>query len=533
MSNRFEKLYSLPCSLYAPNSPVIIVAGVLLKDTQTGRVVAQLKLKNISPKTIKAVTISVIPFNIANQPLGKKETHQILDLTVNRDDEFGQKTPHYFSDDTTRAYQVAVEAVFFSDNTAWMSDGSIMSDLPAQKFAAELLSDAELEKQYKLEYGEAASYAADTFSDLWRCKCGAVNRKGEANCHVCGIAKDTALAFDFEQLKTSCQARLEEEREIAEQNLTQRKLHKKKAIKVVAICCILAVAAYFIATVVVPKIELRNELNQAIRFLDDGDYSSAENILDELDDEDFLNATKYKRAISFFEAGKYAQAIVLFERTHNYSDSANYLSESVYLGAEDYFQRGDYLSCISLCESRQIYPDTYYASCYYYAVELKENRDFKEAIEYLEKAGNYSGVEELRYACELGANYEQAISYMETGNLSEAISAFEKLGDFELSSEYIALCKTYEGLCSHWVRVNYIHDKYGKNPPPNITIVTAPQRNGETLYKANGNNAILQGDVLSFCEDKIYKYKFDLSTGVLHLEGVERSYASYKRIDNS
>ena len=62
MSNRFEKLYSLPCSLYAPNSPVIIVAGVLLKDTQTGRVLAQLKLKNISPKTIKAVTISVVPY---------------------------------------------------------------------------------------------------------------------------------------------------------------------------------------------------------------------------------------------------------------------------------------------------------------------------------------------------------------------------------------------------------------------------------------------------------------------------------------
>ena len=255
MSNRFEKLYSLPCSLYAPNSPVIIVAGVLLKDTQTGRVLAQLKLKNISPKTIKAVTISVVPFNIANQPLGKKETHQLLDLTVNRDDEFGQKTPHYFSDDTTRAYQVVVEDVFFSDNTAWMSDGSLMSDLPAQKLAAELLSDAELEKQYKLEYGEAANYAADTFSDLWRCKCGAVNRKGETNCHVCGIAKDTALAFDFEQLKTSCQARLEEEREKAERKLAQSSLRKKKAVKVGAICCILAIAVYFIATVIVASVD--------------------------------------------------------------------------------------------------------------------------------------------------------------------------------------------------------------------------------------------------------------------------------------
>ena len=531
MSNRVEKLYSLPCSLYAPNSPVIIVAGVLLKDTQTGRVLAQLKLKNISPKTIKAVTISVFPFNIANQPLGEKETHQLLDLTVNRDDEFGQKTPHYFSDDTTRAYQVAVEDVLFSDNTAWMSDGNLMSDLPAQKLAAELFSDAELEKQYKLEYGENASYAADTFSDLWRCKCGAVNRTGETNCHACGTAKDTALAFDLEQLKNSCQVRLEEEREKAERELAQSKLRKKKAIKVSAICCTLAAVATFIATVVVPKIELRNELNQAVSFLDSEDYSSAESILDKLDAEDFLDAAKYKQAVSFFDEGKYIQAIALFERTHDYSDSANYLNENAYLGAEDYYQQGDYLSCISLCESRQIYPDAYYASCYYYAVDLKKNKEYTEAIEYLEKAGNYSGVEELKYACELGANYEQAILDMEAGNLSKAIDAFEKLGDFELSSVYIDLCETYESLRSRWVRINYIYDKYGKNPPPNITIVRAPQRSGKTLYKVNGNNATLQGNVLSFCIDKVYKYTFDLSTGVLHLEGVERSYANYKWIE--
>lgn len=47
MNGRFEKLYSLPSQLYAPSSPVIITAGALLKDTQTGKVLAQLKFKNM------------------------------------------------------------------------------------------------------------------------------------------------------------------------------------------------------------------------------------------------------------------------------------------------------------------------------------------------------------------------------------------------------------------------------------------------------------------------------------------------------
>ena len=151
MSNRFEKLYSLPSPLYAPSMPVIIVAGALLKDTQTDKVLAQLKFKSVSPKAIKAVTVSLLPLDTANQPLGEKETHQILDLAANRDDEFGQKTPLYFSNNTTRAYRVIVEKVTFSDNTVWKSTDTPLSDLPAQKTAADILSDNELQKQYKLE----------------------------------------------------------------------------------------------------------------------------------------------------------------------------------------------------------------------------------------------------------------------------------------------------------------------------------------------------------------------------------------------
>lgn len=38
MSERYLKLFSLEENLYIPGSPVLIAAGALLKDTQTGRI---------------------------------------------------------------------------------------------------------------------------------------------------------------------------------------------------------------------------------------------------------------------------------------------------------------------------------------------------------------------------------------------------------------------------------------------------------------------------------------------------------------
>ena len=63
MSERYGRLYSLPENLYAEGAPVIISAGNLLKDTQTGKILAQLKIKNISSKIIKAAMDMSSPFS--------------------------------------------------------------------------------------------------------------------------------------------------------------------------------------------------------------------------------------------------------------------------------------------------------------------------------------------------------------------------------------------------------------------------------------------------------------------------------------
>ena len=65
MAERYTKLYTLPANLYASGSPALISAGALLKDSQTGKVLCQLKFKNISPRVISALKVLVIGYDMS------------------------------------------------------------------------------------------------------------------------------------------------------------------------------------------------------------------------------------------------------------------------------------------------------------------------------------------------------------------------------------------------------------------------------------------------------------------------------------
>ena len=107
---------------------------------------------------------------------------------------------------------------------------------------------------------------------------------------------------------------MEEEHKKAEQHLAESSRRKKQAKKIGIIGGILAVIAFIVVTIVIPKIKIQKDFSRAISLLDDGYYSSAEHILDRLDDVDSLNAKKYERAILFYEEGKYIPAVTLLER---------------------------------------------------------------------------------------------------------------------------------------------------------------------------------------------------------------------------
>ena len=114
MSERYSKLFSLPENLYTTGAPVVIAAGALLKDNQSGNVLAQLKLQNINSQTIKAATVQIFPMDTAGDAIDETATYQYLDLNAGRDEFFGQKTAIPLPNAATRSFSVIVTEIIFS-----------------------------------------------------------------------------------------------------------------------------------------------------------------------------------------------------------------------------------------------------------------------------------------------------------------------------------------------------------------------------------------------------------------------------------
>ena len=212
MSERYLKLFSLEENLYIPGSPVLIAAGALLKDTQTGRILGQLKLQSISDQSIKAATVALVPLDTVGNPLGEPVSYQYLDLKVTRDAYWGNQDPIRFSDPSTRAYTASVKEVIFSDNSIWTAPNSAWKALPAKTTLETQLDDFELATQYRMHFGLDCQYAYQTVEDLWYCPCGAVNHQGESVCHACQKDSNELAGGDLDLLRKEAAERVAKKR---------------------------------------------------------------------------------------------------------------------------------------------------------------------------------------------------------------------------------------------------------------------------------------------------------------------------------
>ncbi len=195
MAGRYEKLFNLDERLYIPTSPVIIEAGALLKDNANNSVLAQLKIKNITSKIIKALTVVVKSYDTVGEPIGVEVEHQYLDLSIGRDNLFGTKEPITLADNKTRSFSVNVTNVVFVDNTTWENTNTDWTTIPQQ----EVITLDEIETaSYHGFYKVADNKVVMDHEDLWLCTCGAVNHSDEEVCHHCGNKKEDLTTIDFE-----------------------------------------------------------------------------------------------------------------------------------------------------------------------------------------------------------------------------------------------------------------------------------------------------------------------------------------------
>lgn len=304
MSERYSKLFSLPENLYAEGAPVIVSAGNLLKDNQTGKVLAQLKIKNIAAKPLKAATVLIHPQDAAGKPMADDTQQKYLDLTAKTGEEFGQKIAVFLADVSARGFSVEVTQAVFADNSIWEGTTAPWEPLPATDSLIVKLGDAELLKQYQLKFGGKCEFVPHEYKDLWLCACGAWNR--DEKCYACGKGKEVLFSLDCDALRADKDARLAKEKaereakEAADKAAEEAKAKKTKktlaiVLPLIAVC---AVALLIITRILIPN-------------------------------------SNYNKAKTLFDAGQYEEAISAFEALHGYKDSKEQLEAARNAKAEE------------------------------------------------------------------------------------------------------------------------------------------------------------------------------------------------------
>ena len=344
MSERYSKLFALPENLYASGAPVVIAAGALLKDNQTGKVIAQLKMRNIGANIIKAVKVCIHPLDTVGNALGAEVEYQYLDLAAKRNEEFGAKSPISLADAATRAYSASVAEVVFTDNTVWKATDEPWEALSAPPTLDAALKDSELLKQYRIKYGTDCRYSPTVQKDLWYCVCGELNRKNETVCHHCGKSLAALQAIDISALKADRDARIVAEKQKAAEDkaAADAKVKKTKKLAMIAapIVVLIIIASVIISNSVKAKQEEAARLdsyNSAVALLDAGQYEEAIEIFTVLGEYKDSKAQLQKA-----EAGK-AEAEQEAEREAIYNSALSALSDGNDEIAYELFQKlGDY-----------------------------------------------------------------------------------------------------------------------------------------------------------------------------------------------
>lgn len=391
MAERYTRLFTLSEDLYTPGAPLVIAAGALLKDTQTGRVLAQLKLRSISDRPIRAVDLQVIGYDMSKAEICREE-HQYLDLQVSRDDMFGSKEAIPFSRSSVRSFSVRVLAVYFADGERYLGPEERWTSLPVQEDLNSRLFDTELIRQYKLETSERSRYVPMEHQDLWLCSCGEINHTGEP-CYRCGrCLEDEKQLLNVELLRQRKTERLQEEAGRAAREEARKKTRGYQIRRLARILIPFLIIAAGAAAVWFINDAREQSYSDAAALYDAGDYAGAAAAFDKLgsykDAADQASRAKtadaiqtnYIRAGRLLDNGRYDDARELYLSLGDYQDSAQLAVEAEYRKGLELVESGAYAEARALFEQLGDYKDAAEISAHFFDRLLSEELSYAEAV---------------------------------------------------------------------------------------------------------------------------------------------------------
>lgn len=421
---RYASLYRLSENQYTAGSPVLLEAGALLKDSRTGAVLVQLKMRSVSAKPIRAVMVAVDAFDVSGAPLEGVAEYQYLDLSVPRDEPFGQHQAIVLPDANTRRAAARCTRAVFADGTSWeAAPAAAWSPLPKSTALEEALSP-ELSEQYRRDTAQSAQNLPQQCGGLWNCTCGALNGAEEQVCHRCGLSLDTQLAaLDETALREHLAAHKEAKAKKAEELCRQEKERQaqcwrkmKKTLAVVlpaaAVC---AVAAILITTVIVPN----QKHKEALALIEAGDYPAAYAILEELGKPEEITQNKYDRALELIAAEDYKPAYELLEEIGR----EDAIEENKYARALVSLDKGEYKVALGLLKDIGRQDEFTEQNKRDWAAALLSEEKYIDAYRLLTEIGDEEAITENKQA--------RATELLEQGEYSEAYVLLQAIGDTE------------------------------------------------------------------------------------------------------
>ena len=199
MASNYERLFSLDGNQFLKQCPVLLCGGTILKHIIKGTLVTQLKFKNLDDKTIIALKVKLSYYNPAKEKIYEDE-FDYLDLQVQRDTEFGSKTPIIIKNTAARSFTVLVKQVVFDDGTVWNNNEQFNDAINSPQLINDVFHEEKMLEKTKEIFGEKAIYLPNRYDGLWTCVCGEINKDNEKTCYCCGNKYEKVFSFDFTRL---------------------------------------------------------------------------------------------------------------------------------------------------------------------------------------------------------------------------------------------------------------------------------------------------------------------------------------------
>lgn len=342
--------------------PVILERTKLLKDEE-GKLFLSCQFVSVADKPISAMLVDVLCADVWRVNLQPIKGFQYLDLLSKRDIPFGEDVIIPIPDRNTRVVAVTVQKIVLADGTLFSHTEDNMR-IPEGKPLTQVLNE-ELLEEYRRRTINRAQYVPSDLGQTWFCACGAINRRDEEKCHICGgvlsqlieelntdnlrkciistrqaqieeeerkRAREEVVRAEREKekqlrLEHEKQIRLQREKEAAERNLIakesalrasaeaaeKKKRHKKTAIAV-ALAIVVLIAGVW---AVLHSVRQSSRMPVETPFVSPANESPMEEATVELTEKE----RTYLEAERLEEEGKYYEAATTFYAIKDYKDS--------------------------------------------------------------------------------------------------------------------------------------------------------------------------------------------------------------------